>query len=393
MACTLIINPGSSSKKYSLFSEGRSVFSVRYERQEDMIEVCTVMPSGSRQKCEFVSEEIFKNSLVDMLKRAQAHKVLSSVKDITAMGVRLVVPGSVFQTHQVITQKTVSDLRERAVRAPLHIPPTLYEIEQAIIELPDALLVGVSDSAFHSSISIDRRRYSLPECDANQLDIMRFGYHGISISSAVRELPRIIGQKSRVIICHIGSGMSLTAIKDGVSVDTTMGYSPLSGMIMGTRAGDIDPGALLELMRVKQLSVSDTYTYLSTECGLKGVSGHADIRTLLQRASAGDESAEFALTLLKNRFQKQLVSLMTSLGGVEAVVFTGTAAERSSELRSRLLAGLEWLQIAVDEVRNEEMLGGNGVVSYTDAPITIAVIRTNEEAEMVRVVQTFTPLS
>jgi len=389
MACTLIINPGSSSKKYSLFGEGKVVFSVHYERQEDVIEVCTIGASGARQKCEFVSEAVYKNTLTDTLKRAMAFNILASAKDIVAVGVRLVVPGSCYQQHQIITPEIVTQLRERESSAPLHIPPTLYEIEQVMIELPDATLVGVSDSAFHKSIPTENRRYSLPTADVEKFDIARFGYHGISVSSVARELPRVIGLKSRVIVCHIGSGMSLTALHNGESVDTTMGYSPLSGLVMGTRSGDIDPGALLEFMRAKQLSVSEVYRYLSTECGLKGVSGYSDIRTLLQRASTGNETAEFALTLLKNRFQKQLLGIMSTLGGTDAIVFTGTATERSGELRSRLLADLDWVNITFDKNRNDELIGGNGVISAPDASITVAVVKTNEEAEMVRVVQTF----
>lgn len=362
---------------------------VRYERQADAIEVCTTSAGGERKKCEFVSEAVYKNALVDVLKRALAFKVIVGTIDISLVGMRIVVPGSLFQKHQVINTDLINILRDRVNSAPLHIPPTLYELEQLMIELPAVKIIGVSDSAFHSSLLKEYSHYSLPTIDIERYDIQKFGYHGISVSSVVRELPRIIGNKERVIVCHVGSGISLTAVRNGVSVDTTMGYSPLSGMIMGTRAGDLDPGALLELMRAKQLTINDAYKYLSTECGLKGVSGESDLRTLLQRASHDDEVAELALTLLKNRFQKQLLGLMAMLGGVEAIVFTGTAAERSSELRQRLLSGLDWLQIGLDTVRNEEVVGGNGIISYQDAPITIAVIKTNEETEIMRTAHSF----
>lgn len=389
MASTLIINPGSSSKKFSLFTDGRLVFCIRYERQEDMIEVCTTSATGERQKCEFVSEATYKNALVDVLKRATGLKAITRAQDITMVGVRLVVPGQLFQKHQIITSDLVATLRERAISAPLHIPPTLYEIEQVMIEMPDVPVVGVSDSAFHSSIPDSNRRYSIPDHDMQQFEIQRFGYHGISVSSVVRELPRIVGAVKRVIVCHVGSGISLTAVQDNQSIDTTMGYSPLSGMVMGTRAGDIDPGALLELMRVKQFSVNDIYKYLSTECGLKGLSGQADLRTLLQRASCGDEASEQALTILKNRFQKQLLGLMAALGGVDAIVFTGTAVERSSELRAHLLDGLDWLELAIDKNRNDEIVGGHGLISYPEAKVVVAVIKTSEEVEMLRIVHTF----
>jgi acetate kinase len=389
MASTLIINPGSSSKKYSLFSDGRLVFSVRYERQDDLIEVCTITPTGSREKCEFVSEVVYQKALHDMLTRAVAYRALEQRKDIVAIGVRVVVPGSDFQSHQVITPAVVAKLREREAAAPLHIPPLLHEIDHVRVEFPETLLVGVSDSAFHASITAYIRRYSLPTQLITDHDITRFGYHGISVSSVVRELPRVVGNKERVIVCHIGSGMSLTAIHAHQSIETTMGYSPLSGLVMGTRAGDLDTGALLELMRAKRLSVSEAYRLLSTEGGLKGISGYADLRTLLQRASAGDEVADMALKILAYRFQKQLLGLMVPLGGVEAIIFAGTAAERSGELRARLLAGLGWFGVTLDTERNDEIAGGNGVISPGNAAITIAVIRTNEEMEMVRAVNCF----
>lgn len=389
MASTLIINPGSSSKKYSLFTNGRLVLSVRYERQDDLIEVCTVIASGTQEKCEFVTEAVYQKALLDTLKRAVAYRVITQLAEITAVGVRVVVPGSAFQSHQVITPAMVEKLRACEASAPLHIPPLLNEIRYAQIELPERLLVGVSDSAFHASIVPRYRRYSLAQKLSTEHDIFRFGYHGISVASVVRELPRVVGDKARVIVCHVGSGVSLTAIHQYQSVETTMGYSPLSGMVMGTRAGDLDVGALLEVMRVQRLSVGEAYRLLSTEGGIKGLCGHADMRTLLQRASSGDETAATTLAIFVHHFQKQLAGLMVTLKGVDAIVFTGTAAERSGELRAQLLHELHWLGIALDNARNDELAGGSGIISQSDAPVMIAVVRTNEEMEMVRAVNCF----
>jgi len=388
MAITLIINPGSSSKKYSLFNDGRLVLSVRYERQDDVVEVCVTTTAG-QQKCEFVSDVTYKNALVDMLKRAVMLKALTVTKDITAVGVRTVVPGTFFQKHQVADKHFVTVLRERQDSAPLHIPPTLYEIEQVQIELPGVTVVSVSDSAFHSSLSVVARRYSIPQVDMDEYDVQRFGYHGISVSSVLRVVPHIIGDKKRMVICHVGSGISLTAISGNQSVDTTMGYSPLSGMMMGTRAGDIEPGALMEVMRQKQYTIQEAYRYFSSECGIKGVSGQADIRTVMQRAKSGDEKSKLALTILQNHFQKKLASMMVSLGGCDAIIYTGTAAERNGELRQHLLSGLDWLGISLDEKRNSELIGGNGLITSSDVPITIAVIKTSEDVEMARIVNCF----
>jgi len=384
MAITLIINPGSSSKKYTFFEDGREILSVRYEWDGMAYEVCTIIRC-EQNRCELVDADKYNNALSRVIELALVYKVISATSDIAEVGVRVVAPGTYFQSHQLASSDYIARLREAERQAPLHIPATIDEIERVRTELPQAKLVAVSDSAFHSTIPAVHRTYSILQQDTARYDIRRFGYHGLSVGSVVRQMPRVLGDQQKVIICHIGSGVSLTAVSDGKSIDTTMGYGPGSGMIMNTRAGDIEPGALLELMRAKSLSISEAYHYLFTQCGLSGLAGESDMRRLLDLIAQSDKAAEFALSLYTSRFSKLLASLAATLGGVDAVVLTATAAERSPELRSYLLQNLDWLGIKIDVVKNQHLISGNGLISQDKSPITVAVIHNREADEMVRI--------
>jgi acetate kinase len=389
MAFTLLINPGSSSKKYSLVSAGRVISSDRFERVGATFEVCTEQ-DGQQQKCEGVSGEDFSTSLRQVLDRYLRTNVIENLQDITTVGVRLVAPGTYFQSHRVIDDVFIHKLREREPAAPLHIPHTLSEIEVVRAELPHATFVAVSDSAFHASMPTQARDYSIESSDTESFDIHRFGYHGLSVASVVRRFRELRGElPARVIVCHIGSGVSMTAVKNGVSIDTTMGFGPDSGLVMGTRAGDLDAGALLELMRVKNIRSFDTLSYIQTRGGLRGLSGEADFRFILERAATEDEKAVAALTHFTHNFHKELGALQMVLGGVDAIILTATAAERSASLRQILFASLAWFGINFDSVKNESLLSQDSMITTNDSPIAVMVIRTREIEEMYRVTTSF----
>ncbi len=389
MAVTLIVNPGSASKKYSLVSEGRVIASFRFERNEQIYEVC-VDYNGEQQKCEGVSFETYGTALRHVLDTAVNSKVIASLHDITHVGVRIVAPGSYFQEHRIVDAVYLDRLRDREAAAPLHVPHTVRELDQLFLELPHAIIVGVSDSAFHATLPAVARLYPIEADDAKTYDIHRFGYHGLSYASLSRQLPTVLGSKaSRVIACHIGSGMSMTALKDGVSIDTTMGFGPGSGLMMGARAGDLEPGALLELMRVKNMKFFDTQTYLQTRSGFKGLTGEADFRHLLERYASGDEAATAAFALATYQFQKTIGAFTIALGGLDAIVLTATAAERSSALRAILLSGLAWCGIELDKERNDALVAADGMISKEGAAVPVYVLRTNEFGELLKVTHSF----
>lgn len=389
MATTLIINPGSSSKKYALYESGRTVASFRFERRGQSIELCTE-EHGEQQKCEGVTVDDYTSSLHQVLERCLRAGCIKHFRDITKVGVRVVAPGTYFQQHRVVDDLYLHKLREREPAAPLHIPHTLHELEVVARELPHAQVIAVSDSAFHATLPFAARQYSIDAHDATEYDIHRFGYHGISYASVLRRVPAVLSQlPPRLVMAHVGSGVSMAAIKNGESIDTTMGFSPASGLVMGTRAGDIEPGALLELMRVKNMHIFDAQTYIQTRGGLKGLIGEGDFRHILERIARHDQVAEAALGLYAYRFQKQLGAFAAALGGIDAVVLTATAMERSAPLRQTMLAGLGWLGIELSAAANENLERGAGIISSTDSQVQVAVIPTAETDEMLRVTETY----
>jgi acetate kinase len=384
MAVTLIINPGSSSKKFALFKDGRTILSMRFERNGQAVELCTEH-NNEQKKCEGLAVTEYATALEHVLTTAIESNCITKASDITRVGVRVVAPGTYFQTHRMIDEVYLRELQARVVVAPLHIPTTVNELTQVRLLLPHAVVVGVSDSAFHSTLPPVARTYSIKREDTKRYDIYRFGYHGISCASVMHRLDSVVGKPRRVVIAHIGSGVSITAIRDGVSIDTSMGFSPGSGMVMGTRSGDIESGALLELMRVRDMDISETQQYLQTMAGLKGLAYESDFRHLLDRRANGDTEAIQALELFAYRFKKLLGGHVAALGGLDALIFTATAVERSPAIRSLLGSGLSCFGIELDERRNDDLINHDGIISTDKGPVTVALVRTQELDEMVRV--------
>lgn len=384
MAATLVVNPGSSSKKYAFFDGVRPLAEYRFERTSHGFEVCTSRSSG-QQTCQAVDRAQYASAITMVRELAATHEETSGALD--AIGIRIVAPGEYFQTHRVIDDEFIARLQQSTAVAPLHIPVMLAEIEAIRHVLPDVMLVAVSDSAFHATLPPLTRNYSLPEALAKEYGIYRFGYHGLSVASVVRRVHGVFGLTvSRLVVCHIGSGVSVTAVKDGVSVDTSMGFSPGSGLIMGTRAGDVDTGALLELMRAKHWRPLDAQTFLQTSGGLAALAGESDIRTLLDRATHCDVTADHALRAFSFHVARAIATSAVSLGGIDGIVLTATAAERSPELRARLVQSAAFLGAILDADKNEMAVARDAVISAYGSPIKIATMRTDELGEIARIV-------
>jgi acetate kinase len=260
MGTTLVINPGSSSRKYELYRGSEKLLDVRFEKTDNGFEAC-MASSQSKQTCSAVTEFAFKDSigeLVGLINSNGRSENGFSVDDIDTVVVRIVAPGSYFQQHHVITKEFVQKLKAATDEAPLHIPAMLGAITKVQTHFPAATWVAASDSAFHATLPPRARSYSIPAADAKTCEIYRFGYHGLSVASIARRIHSVIGQEpERMIVCHIGSGTSVTAVKRGQSVDTSMGYGPASGVPMSSRAGAIDNPALFALMRHKSLHPAD----------------------------------------------------------------------------------------------------------------------------------------
>lgn len=389
MAFSLIINSGSSSKKLALYQEGKLILESFLERQGDGFEICVAV-NGVQQKCELLPKEGFKDSLKNFFKLAKARGVINDKIEITKVVLRVVAPGTYFQSHRFIDNQYLSELKKVSHLAPLHLPQIIQEVESVKKELPDSLLIAASDSAFHSSIPDYIRRFSISPKDTINFDIYRFGYHGLSIASVMRKLSASSQWNlKRVIVCHIGSGVSVTAVLNGKSFDTSMGYSPGSGLIMGSRAGDVTTGALLALMTQRHMKPLDAVLYLQTNGGLKALAGESDIRVLLERRRAGNQEATTALASFVYQIQKTIGSYVAALGGLDVLVFTATAGVRSSELRQLILNNLSGLGIKVDQDKNEICLSRDGVISTNDSPVAVLVMKTNESEEMFRLSNDF----
>lgn len=382
MDMRLVINTGSTSKKYALYHGAEQVFSARSEEGGGGYRM-SVPPEGEDVFNEEISEDEYEDSLAKFLEMAVGKGIISTTEDITAVGIRIVAPGTYFTEHRCIDEDFLARFEEMRPYAPLHISPALSEIQKVQSALPHAELFGVSDSAFHTSMPEAVRRYSIKDEDTREYDIWRFGYHGLSVSSVMRKLETLSGSASRVIVCHVGGGVSVTAVKDGKCLDTSMGFSPVGGIHMGTRTGDIDPGAVIYLAQRKGLTYDDVREYLNKEGGFKGVTGVADMRVLLERYEDGGEKAKLAIEMFKNRMSKYVGGYIALLGGLDALVLTATACERNAAVRSLVCHGLEHLGILVDEGKNQSHTADtDGLINSEEGDAKIAVIHTDEMGEI-----------
>lgn len=393
MGATLVVNPGSSSRKYALFDKGTLLLEIRFETTNAGYEMCT-QHAVEQQSCVSISENEFAEALPLVAEKVKVYlKRELAGKQLETVVVRVVAPGTYFQNHGEIDEGYIKILKKRESSAPLHVPIILRELKEIKKQFPDVRIIAASDSAFHATLPPQTREYSLQTDDANAYDIHRFGYHGLSIASIVRRIHAIIGvDPERMIVCHIGNGTSVTAVKKGKSVETTMGFSPTTGLPMGSRAGDLDSGALLELMRVKNLRPAEAELYINTQGGLTAMAKDSDIRRLLDRRCQRDPVAIHALDVFAYNIQKAIAAQTVALGGLEVLVFTATAAVRSSELRKLILQGVTHLGVQVSDDRNDVLIGRDGVISVRNSPVKIVVMRTDEMGEMAHVAREFTLL-
>lgn len=400
----LIINLGSASKKYSLYEDEREVFRAHFERENgDFVVTESVGEARDKNK---ISQEEYEHSGKRLLDVLVSKNIIKDAGEIAALGFRVVAPGEYFAKVRTIDAEYREKLKEAYEIAPLHISAVLKGIEEFVNLLPSMPMIGVSDSAFHATIPETARLYALPIEDSRKYGLYRYGYHGISVASVLNTAKEILGNlPSRVIVCHLGSGSSITAVKDGRSIDTSMGFTPLEGVVMATRTGDIDPGALLYLGKKLNLSFDGLDEYLNHKCGLIGLSGkESGVRELIELEKQGDENAKTALDVWAYRVKKYIGAYTAALGGLDLLIFTATIGERSFIMRERICEGLENLGIAIDKEKNNRLDGGksgfieNGPTPFADnmnsarsairegcgMPVKVAVITTDEMKQIAK---------
>jgi acetate kinase len=303
-----------------------------------------------------------------------------------AVAHRIVHGGERFRAAVVIDGDVRRALGELTDLAPLHQPKSLAALDAVSAQLGDRPAVACFDTAFHATLPDPAITYALPGRWRERWGLRRYGFHGLSHAWVARQVPQLLGGPAgvrRIVSCHLGAGASLCAIRDGRSVDTTMGFTPLEGLVMATRSGNVDPGMLLWLLEHEALSERELAEALEHRSGLLGLTGDADMRAVLAAAAAGDERAALGLDVYLHRLRAGVAAMAAALGGLDVLVFTGGVGEHAPEIRARACAGLSFLGVAVDPGANAD--------AHPDADVTAAgssvrtlVVRAREDAEMAR---------
>lgn len=380
----IIINPGSASKKYAIYEGGKNVYFAHFERENNgYVVTCSSNTGEQKQK---IGSADFDRAINFFLEKLFAEEVITKRGELSCAAIRVVSPGRYFSSHRKIDNQYISELKKQKPNAPLHIASLLDELGKIKEVLPETELFGISDTAFHGDMPKKNRLYAIPEADAEKYDLHRFGYHGISVESVLPKAKKLLGAlPSRTIICHLGGGASVTAVKNGKSVINSMGYTPLEGLVMSTRVGDIDPGILIKLLNDKVLSDSkDLDRYLNKNSGLLGLSGQSsDIRVLLELEQE-NEKAKLALDVYAQRVKEYIGAYTALLNGLDLVVFTGTVGERSSDMRERVCSDMDGLGIRIDEVKNIEVESADEEITKQGSAVKLTVLTTDEMEIMAR---------
>ncbi len=370
----LVVNAGSSSLKVKLVPQGWSGLVERI---------------GGESKVKVNSED----SPAEGIKNHEdAFRVLLEhlsanipLETITAVGHRVVHGGERYTEPTLLTDEVLDDLEALVPLAPLHNPANLEGVRAALRLLPGVPQVAVFDTAFHSTLPPRAFLYGLPREFYTEQGIRRYGFHGTSHDYVTRRAAELLGRpltELRLVSLHLGNGSSAAAVAGGRSVDTSMGFTPLAGLLMGTRTGDIDPGVLLYLLQ-NGMDAGELDTLLNKRSGLLGLSSVSnDMRDVRRAAREGNKAAREAVAVFCYRIRKTIGAYAAAMGGLDAVVFTGGIGENDAETRAGALSGLEFLGIRLDETKNRA--GGEGIISAAGSPVRTLVVPTDEEGEIAR---------
>lgn len=380
----LVTNPGSSSRKYALYKNGQEVCSLHFETEDKKL-ICTLKHSDGRSQ-KFTNG--FKR-IADTIR--YTYNILTETGylsvDDTLDGIlaRVVATGEFFNNDYIVDDECLRLLEEEKRRAPLHVPVIAAEISKCVETFPETPVIIISDSHFHHTRDEVHKLYAIDVELANRAEIKRYGYHGLSMGAVRNYLRDHDLLPERVVACHLGSGASLTAIKGGYSYDTTMGYTPLEGVMMATRSGDIDPAAAIAIQHELGLNDEAIEEYLNRQCGLLGVSGvSGDMRDVLE-LRASNPRAQLAYDMYIYRIQRAIGEMVASMCGTDALVFTATIGERNAEIRRDIVAGLEYLGFTLDDQKNDAGLGDSDHINISaKGSKPIYVIHTDEAAAMLR---------
>lgn len=381
----LVVNCGSSSVKIALFSRsGEQQIAALAERigQSD----ARLVPDGGGDAVALPVNADHRKALTESIRWLQDNGYLGSSP--LAIGHRVVHGGEAFHRAALLDDDVIQAINDCASLAPLHNPVNLAGIEATMARFPTVPQVAVFDTAFHQTLPRHAWLYPVPRRFYRDWGVRRYGFHGTSHQYMAEEAARRLGRPASdtsIISAHLGNGCSITAIRDGRSVDTSMGLTPLEGLVMGTRSGDVDPG-LFDFLSAKGVTPAETHRVLNRESGLLGLSGRtSDMRNLLEAASEGDQDCQDAFEVFCFRLARYIGAMMVSLDRLDALVFTGGIGENSREVRARTVEHLALMGFRLDQDRNgDHGRKHNGDISAADSSFPILVIPTREEAMIAR---------
>lgn len=387
----LVINCGSSSLKFQLInSDTEAVLAKGLCERIGIDGRLTYQPAGGAKE---VTDDAMPTHteaiqlVINALTNAKTG-VIKSLSEVGAVGHRVVHGGEKFASSVVITPEVKAAIEECNDLAPLHNPANLIGIEACEKLMPGVPMVAVFDTAFHQTMPGKAYTYGLPYEYYEKYKVRRYGFHGTSHSYVSKRLAEFLGKDvkdMKIIVCHLGNGASVSAVLNGESVDTSMGLTPLEGLVMGTRSGDLDPAILEFLAKKENMDIAALMNMLNKKSGVFGVSGgvSSDFRDLDEAAEAGNDKAQLALDVFAYRVLKYIGAYAAAMNGVDAIAFTAGIGENSASMRSRICENLGYLGVTIDEAANAKR-GEDNIISTPDSKVTVVVIPTNEELAIAR---------
>ncbi len=384
----LVLNSGSSSIKFKLYKvdDQTRYFSAMCEGQADRIGIAgstiTRQCAGCEEKDkQYIELPTHKTAIDEILKLlvASDRGVLSSLDELSGVGHRVVHGGEDFTGSVLIDREVVKAIERNSMLAPLHNPPNLMGIKAMQSLLPTTPQVAVFDTAIHQSMPKKAYLYALPRIQYTNYKIRKYGFHGTSHGYVAKKAAEALGrplEALKLITCHLGNGGSLAAFMDGKSVDTSMGFTPLDGIIMGTRSGALDPYIPLHIMESQELTPAQVSTMMNKQGGLLAISGKSDMRDIVKSAGEGDQACIDAIEMFCYSIQKYIGSYVAAMNGVDGIVFTAGVGENNPMLRAKILENFSFLGLKVDEARNN---ANETILSTGDSKVAALKIHTNEE--------------
>ena len=387
----LVMNCGSSSLKYQLIdSESENVLAKGLCERIGIDGRLTHKPANKEK---YVVETTLKdhNDAVKLVMDTlmdQEHGVISDINEISAVGHRVLHGGKFFSDSIIINEEVKDVIKACFELGPLHNPANLIGIEACEKIMPNTPQVAVFDTAFHQTMPAKAYMYGIPYEYYDKYNIRKYGFHGTSHSFVSKRAIEIAGldkDTSKVIVCHLGNGASISAVKNGKSIDTSMGLTPLEGLIMGTRSGDIDPTVIQYIAHKENKTLEEVLNILNKKSGVLGLSEYSsDFRDILKRAGEGEEKATLALDAFVYRIVKYIGSYIAAMNGVDAIAFTAGLGENNAKVRNMICSSLSYVGLELDQAANEEAAGVEKIISSANSKVKVMAIPTNEELAIAR---------